>query len=81
MTVKKWDEYYTRGLRRKKVTYGTELTVERIGRVKFIAYVVSGGQPHMFAEWLDVKDKRGMIRSVRLDEVKRVHRRHKLGRV
>lgn len=59
----------------RHVERGTELTVQRIGRVKFLAHVVTET-----TEWLDVRDKKGMVRSVKPGEVRRVHYKKKLGR-
>jgi len=76
--VRRINEFYTRGgSRRRRIEHGQELTVARIGRVKFVAHVISGGDTTRIVEWLDVKDKKGMIRSVRPDEIKRVHYKKK----
>lgn len=70
--ITKHDTFTANG---RHVERGTELTVQRIGRVKFLAHVVTDT-----TEWLDVRDKKGMVRSVKPGEVRRVHYKKKLGR-
>ena len=66
------DTYKVNG---RTLAYGTEFTAKRLGRVRFIGHVISDT-----SEWLDCVDKKLMVRSCSVDEVKRVHRTQKIGR-
>jgi len=57
------------------VERGTEVSIVRLGRMKFLAHVVN---VETGAEWIDCVDKNKSIRSFRPDWVKRVHYKKKL---
>ena len=57
------------------VERGTEVSISRRGRMKFLEHVVNS---ETGAEWVDCVDKNKSIRSFRPDEVKRVHYKKKM---
>lgn len=58
----------------RKVEPGTELTIQGHGRMKFVCGVTNMTTG---SEWIDVEDKNKQIRSFHIDQVKRVHYKHK----
>ena len=54
---------------------GTEVSITRHGRMKFLEHVV---HTESGVEWIDCVDKNKSIRSFRPDMVKRVHYKKKL---
>ena len=52
------------------VERGTELSIVKNGRMKFLEHVVNTDSG---AEWIDCVDKNKSIRSFRPEQVKRVH--------
>jgi hypothetical protein len=61
----------------RRLVRGTELTIYGEGRFKFLGVVrnVDTG-----AEWIDCVSKDHKLRSFRVDKVKRVHYKNKMGR-
>lgn len=59
------------------VERGTELSIVKNGRMKFLEHVVNTDSG---AEWIDCVDKNKAIRSFRPEQVKRVHYKKKLRR-
>ena len=57
------------------VERGTELSIVKHGRVKFLEHVVNTDSG---AEWIDCVDKNKSIRSFRPEQVKRVHYKNKM---
>ena len=57
------------------VERGTEVSIVREGRMKFLAHVTN---TETGAEWIDCVDKNKSIHSYRPDQVKRVHYKNKL---
>lgn len=57
------------------VDRGTEVSIIRHGRMKFLEHVVNMDSG---AEWVDCVDKNKSIRSFRPEQVKRVHYKNKL---
>lgn len=57
------------------VDRGTEVSIVKHGRMKFLEHVVNN---ETGAEWVDCVDKNKSIRSFRPEQVKRVHYKNKL---
>jgi hypothetical protein len=57
------------------VERGTEISIVKNGRMKFLEHVVNSATG---AEWINCVDKNKAIRSFRPEEVKRVHYKNKL---
>lgn len=57
------------------VERGTEVSIVKRGRMKFLEHVVNA---ETGTEWVDCVDKNKSIRSFRPDQVKRVHYKKKL---
>src|SRR5262245_53013466 len=61
----------TTTINNRHVERDTELHVEGMGRVRFIAFVTN---PANNAQWVDVVDKLGHLRAARPERVTTVHR-------